>query len=165
MGQSQSRPVHKKQTEKKVIYNARFVKESFEEKFKVRPGEVFYKNWTFRNEGETAWPQDAVFTQTNGDDMKATSQPVLGTVNPGCEIDIGVKMQAPQKPGKYCAFFRFVYGDNLRFGQKVWADILVEDSSDEVFKSFANPMNQSQDLKQSQDRSSLVKEDLTVSIQ
>jgi len=48
--------------------------------------------------------------------MKATSQPILGTVNPGNEIDISVRMQAPQLPGKYCAFFRFVYGDSQRFG-------------------------------------------------
>lgn len=29
-------------------------------------------------------------------------------------------------PGNYIAFFRFVHGDNLRFGQKVWCDILVQ---------------------------------------
>jgi negative regulator of sigma E activity len=37
-----------------------------------------------------------------------------------------VKMVSPELAGKYCAFFRFVHGDNLRFGQKVWCDILVE---------------------------------------
>ena len=36
-------------------------------------------------------------------------------------------MVAPQLAGKYCAFFRFVHGDNQRFGQKVWCDILVEE--------------------------------------
>lgn len=160
--------MYKKQAEKKIVYNARFVKETFGEKYKVRPGDVFYKTWTFRNEGETAWPHDAVLSYTNGDDFKAVSQPVLGTVNPGDQIDIGLKMQAPQLPGKYCAFFRFVYGDNLRFGQKVWADIMVEDGQEEVFKSFMNPMGQSQYDDQnlnassfSQQRSSLLKEDFS----
>jgi len=32
---------------------------------------------------------------------------------------------APELEGKYCAFFRFVHGDNSRFGQKVWCDIMV----------------------------------------
>lgn len=35
-------------------------------------------------------------------------------------------LTAPQVPGNYIAFFRFVHGDNLRFGQKVWCDILVQ---------------------------------------
>jgi len=37
-------------------------------------------------------------------------------------------MISPNLPGKYCAFFRFVHGDNHRFGQKVWCDVLVEES-------------------------------------
>lgn len=35
-------------------------------------------------------------------------------------------MDAPQAPGNYISFFRFVHGDNNRFGQKVWCDILVK---------------------------------------
>jgi len=37
-------------------------------------------------------------------------------------------MVSPNLAGKYCAFFRFVHGDNHRFGQKVWCDVLVEDA-------------------------------------
>lgn len=29
-------------------------------------------------------------------------------------------------PGNYNAFFRFMAGENNRFGQKVWCDILVQ---------------------------------------
>lgn len=46
-------------------------------------------------------------------------------VLPGQEIDVTVNMTAPTAPGNYISFFRFVYGDNNRFGQKVWCDILV----------------------------------------
>lgn len=45
-----------------------------------------------------------------------------------------MKLVAPKLPGKYCAFFRFVHGDNHRFGQKVWCDILVQDNSVEMIK-------------------------------
>jgi hypothetical protein len=38
-----------------------------------------------------------------------------------------MEMEAPLLPGKYCAFFRFVHGENHRFGQKVWCDILVQE--------------------------------------
>jgi len=43
-----------------------------------------------------------------------------------------VPLVAPVLPGKYCAFFRFVHGDNQRFGQKVWCDILVEEEPEVV---------------------------------
>jgi len=42
--------------EKTPKYSARFVKESFGDKFRVAPGQAFTKTWTMRNDGETAWP-------------------------------------------------------------------------------------------------------------
>jgi hypothetical protein len=47
-----------------------------------------------------------------------------------------MEMTAPNLPGKYCAYFRFVHGDNLRFGQKVWCDVLAEEAP-EVFEKLA----------------------------
>jgi hypothetical protein len=38
---------------------------------------------------------------------------------------------APKLAGKYCAFFRFVHGNNDRFGQKVWCDIMVKQQEPE----------------------------------
>lgn len=66
-----------------------------------------------------------------------------------------MEMCAPQLPGKYCSFFRFKTSDGQRFGQKVWADILVEEAQEEIFQSFVNPVNQSIDVHRS---SSLLKE-------
>jgi len=63
----------RKEGEKKVIYNARFVKENFGDRHKVLPYERFVKSWTFRNNGETAWPLDTLFIQTNGDNLEAMS--------------------------------------------------------------------------------------------
>jgi hypothetical protein len=105
------------------------VKENFGDRFKVRASESIRKVWTFRNNGEFDWPEDTVFIQTNGDDLKAKPMPykVAGPVRPGQEIDIDLEIIAPVLPGKYCAFFRFAYADNQRFGQKVWCDILVEE--------------------------------------
>lgn len=105
-----------KSQDKRVQYLARFVKENFGDRHKITVNEKFTKLWTFRNNGETAWPEDTVFIQTNGDELGAVSLPVPGPVNPGQEVDIQMEMTAPNLPGKYCAFFRFVHGDNLRFG-------------------------------------------------
>jgi hypothetical protein len=51
----------RKDGEKKVIYNARFVKENFGDRHKVKPREKFLKSWTFRNNGENIWPLDTLF--------------------------------------------------------------------------------------------------------
>lgn len=119
--------IKKKDGEKKIIYNARFVKENFGDRHKVYANEHFIKSWTFRNNGEHEWPLDTLFIQTNGDNLEGSTQIVEGPVKPGDEITIQISMVAPQLAGKYCAFFRFVHGDNQRFGQKVWCDILVEE--------------------------------------
>jgi len=44
------------QSEKKKIFNARFVKENFGDRHSVLPNETFIKEWTFRNNGESNWP-------------------------------------------------------------------------------------------------------------
>jgi hypothetical protein len=74
------------------------------------------KEWTFRNVGESEWPLDTLFIQTNGDNLEAVPKSIPSPVKPGDEVTISMEMVAPELPGKYCAFFRFVHGDNLRFG-------------------------------------------------
>lgn len=90
---------------------------------------MFTKTWTFRNGGDQEWPDDTLFIQTNGDDFNASPLKIEGPVKPNQEIDVTLTMYAPQAPGNYIAFFRFVHGDNNRFGQKVWCDIMVVASS------------------------------------
>ena len=50
-------------------HQARFVKESFGDRFPVFGGQTFTKSWTFRNGGEADWPEDTLFIRTNGDDF------------------------------------------------------------------------------------------------
>jgi len=92
------------------------VKENFGDRFKVVPKQTLVKEWTFRNNGDNNWPQDTLFIQTNGDAMDSVPQKLERLVKPGDEVTIQVTLTAPQLPGKYCAFFRFVHGDNQRFG-------------------------------------------------
>jgi hypothetical protein len=35
-------------------------------------------------------------------------------------------MQAPEKEGRYTAYYRLTFGDNIRFGHKIWCSILVK---------------------------------------
>lgn len=67
----------------------------------------------------------------------------------GDEVQIQLELVAPILPGKYCAFFRFVHGDNQRFGQKVWCDVLVEEVEDEKVKvSIENVHQQLQQMQE-----------------
>jgi hypothetical protein len=51
----------RQEKEKKIIYNARFVKENFGDRHKVGSNQEFTKEWTFRNNGDVAWPADTYF--------------------------------------------------------------------------------------------------------
>ena len=94
----------------------------------MKSGSSFRKTWTFRNGGDAAWPEDTLFIQTNGDDFSAAPLNIRGPIQPNQEVDVTIDMVAPKQPGNYIAFFRFVHGDNNRFGQKVWCDIMVNPS-------------------------------------
>jgi len=59
----QPKPQKAPESKKKnwIKYSGRFVKESFGDKYIVSPGQVIRKTWTFRNDGETSWPEDTLF--------------------------------------------------------------------------------------------------------
>ena len=132
------------------------MRENFGDRYKVRPNQIITKEWTLRNNGETEWPEDSLFIQTNGDDMKASSYIVPSPVKPNQEVTIRLELEAPNLPGKYCSFFRLVYGDNQRFGQKVWCDILVEKDESEMIGSRMVPQNLSSISEPKEEKSSLL---------
>lgn len=63
--------------------------------------------------------------QTSGDDMGAYPAEVTHAVKPDQEYTWELQLTAPQKPGKYVAYFRMQTANNIRFGHKVWCDIVV----------------------------------------
>lgn len=52
--------------------------------------------------------------------------PIEGVVEPNEEYEWEVELVAPEKEGKYSAYFRMVTGNNHRFGHKVWCTIIVQ---------------------------------------
>lgn len=110
----------------KITYKARFVKESIPDMYEVAPGAAFTKTWTMRNDGETAWPEDVILIQTNGDNLGANPIALEALVPSQGEYDWTLNLKAPEIEGKYCAYFRMAFGDNVRFGHKIWCNILVK---------------------------------------
>jgi hypothetical protein len=110
----------------KARFKGRFINESLGDKHPVKPGQVFTKQWTFRNDGEVAWPQDVWFIKTTGDDMGTVDQHITRVLQPGEDYVWEMQLTAPKRPGRYTAYFRLQTGHSVRFGHKVWCDILVE---------------------------------------
>ena len=119
---------------KRTSYSGQFVKESFGDNYTVRPLQKFTKKWTFKNEGKTAWSEDTLFMQTNGDNLEAEPVPINYVVDPGQEYEWEIELIAPEKEGKYSAFFRMITGNNYRFGHKVWCTIIVESEKEKEQK-------------------------------
>lgn len=115
-----------KEKKENVRFSGRFIKESFPDMFEVAPGTTFTKIWTMRNDGTTAWPEDVVLIQTNGDNLGANPVPLNALVPPQSEYDWAVEFKAPEQEGKYTCYFRMTFGDNIRFGHKIWCSILVK---------------------------------------
>lgn len=93
----------------------------------MSPGQEFVKEWVYRNGGEVEWPNDVVFMQTSGDMMGAVTIKITETVQPDAAYTWKVAMKAPEKAGRYTAYFRMQTGHSVRFGHKVWCDILVKE--------------------------------------
>jgi next to BRCA1 gene 1 protein len=112
--------------QEKVKYSARKIKESIPDLFEVAPNAVFTKTWTLRNDGKTAWPVGVILVQTSGDNLNGNPVVLENNVGPQDEYDFTVQMQAPDKEGRYTAYYRLTFGDNVRFGHKIWCSILVK---------------------------------------
>jgi len=123
-----------------VLALARFVKDvTLPDGTQVLPGQNLVKTWRFRNEGSVPWPADArlIFISHKSDRLGAPDFVEIATpVAPGQEIDVSVPLVAPQRPGRYSAFFRLCapQSQGRKFGQRVWVMLVVpgdSSSSDE----------------------------------
>jgi len=100
------------------------VKESISDKHEVEAGAEFNKTWVFRNDGETSWPKDVQFLQSSGDDIGAKPVQIAYEVKADTMTTVTVQCKAPENEGRYTSYFRMQTG-NIKFGHKVWCDILV----------------------------------------
>merc|ERR1711991_273381 len=74
--------------------------------------------------GETEWPANARLEFVGGDRLQGQAVDVVSPA-PGETVDVAVDMIAPRAPGRYCSYWRMKAGDGIRFGHRVWVDILV----------------------------------------
>jgi len=97
----------------------------------VQPGGVFNKTWRVRNDGSQIWPDGVSLVYSSGDlltDLPAdTKYPVIDIVPVGEEVDITIQLKAPECTGRFISYFRVQTKEDLKFGQRLWADVIVTD--------------------------------------
>jgi len=83
------------------------------------PNQVFSKTWRIRNVGSCSWNTSYFLIFDHGDGLGVTSgytQPLLGAVNPGQEVDLSVNLKAPAAPGTYTGYWRLKDPGGVPFG-------------------------------------------------
>lgn len=96
------------------------------------PGTPFLKTWKLRNEGAEAWPTGCrlLFISRKGDRMGGPDSVIVeGAVAPGQEVEISVNLVAPAEPGRYTSYYKLTSPEGIKFGQRLWASIVVSGSS------------------------------------
>jgi len=97
----------------------------------VEPGCVLQKTWKVRNDGEVAWPEGTALAFVSGDRLvpaEHTDVPVAA-VAVGAEVELSVKLRAPDASGRHIAYFRLRTSGGTQFGQRLWADIRVTEAA------------------------------------
>jgi hypothetical protein len=91
----------------------------------LAPGQVFEKTWTFKNIGTCTWKPGYTITFESGDMMRGNARSINQTVAPQEEVNVTVKLFAPNTPGDYTGVWRLANGKSEKFGEFVSVIISV----------------------------------------
>eukprot|EP00488_Nonionellina_sp_1-RS-2012_P003203 TRINITY_DN65_c0_g2_i1.p1 TRINITY_DN65_c0_g2~~TRINITY_DN65_c0_g2_i1.p1 ORF type:complete len:140 (-),score=49.92 TRINITY_DN65_c0_g2_i1:63-482(-) len=84
---------------------------------------VLTKTWRMKNNGEHQWGNNVelVFFKVNESLTLEKRYPVINA-KPGDEVEVSAVIKTPQKPGRYCSYYRLQRNGEY-FGPRVWVDI------------------------------------------
>jgi hypothetical protein len=97
-----------------------------------RPGQRVLKTWSIKNVGNVCWPRGTKLVFVNGTvkPSEDEEQPLVALAAPGEVVDVSIKVQMPDKPGRYTGYYRLSYGpDGIKFGHRIWIDVLVSETA------------------------------------
>eukprot|EP01108_Squamamoeba_japonica_P001169 TRINITY_DN146_c0_g1_i1.p1 TRINITY_DN146_c0_g1~~TRINITY_DN146_c0_g1_i1.p1 ORF type:complete len:565 (-),score=318.25 TRINITY_DN146_c0_g1_i1:21-1715(-) len=97
----------------------------------VSRGDEFVKIWAFRNTGRTAWPAGCRLVAVGGDVLGASSA-LLPAVAPNDTLNVSVDMRVESDRHEQTQFFRLETKEGVRFGERVWCSVVVDDEADEA---------------------------------
>jgi hypothetical protein len=91
----------------------------------LAPGQTFEKTWTMKNTGTCIWKPGYTIVFSSGAAMKGNTRAINQSVAPGEQIDVTVKLIAPNTPGDYAGVWRLANGKAQPFGAYVSVVITV----------------------------------------
>jgi len=121
---------------------ARFVSDvTIEDGSVLKPDQPFTKTWKMRNEGTDNWPLGSRLIFVGGDNLCADTSVIVPALAPEQSTDISIQMTSPSRPGRYVGYWRMSTADGVRFGQRIWVDIIVssENKPEEQTKEIQQP--------------------------
>lgn len=106
----------------------------------IEAGEEFVKIWRFENVGTETWTPDYSLVFISGDRMGGERIIDLDTrVEPNETVDVSVRLEAPEQPGRYKGFWAFRTDNGLIFGlgpraqTNFWVDVRVKRTYEEIY--------------------------------
>ena len=102
-------------------------------------GERFTKTWNIENNGTTTWDSTYKLVYLDSDpvdySMAQEGQsviPIIHRVEPNGQIQLSVKMVAPEKIGTYINWYRLMNGEGQLFGDSFYVQIRVGTEEDKT---------------------------------
>lgn len=149
--------------------SAVFVSDAVVDGTRLPPNHVFQQTWVLRNDGEHAWPANCCVKFVGGDYMghvdsnqpAGISELVSASesticylpLQPGMQFSFTVLLRTPAREGKFTSYWRLASKDGLKFGDRLWCDIKVENppqdstATDEVEEEKEAPAEAPRDEK------------------
>lgn len=132
-------------TPEKVAQNqdliATFVRDTVPDYTVLGPDHVFEQTWVLRNDGTIPWPAGCSVKHVGGDymghldanrpaathELESSSESTFSCVPvaPGEEHSFSVLLRTPQRPGRVVSNWRLTTRDGLKFGHRLWCDVVV----------------------------------------
>jgi hypothetical protein len=104
----------------------------------LAPGQVFEKTWTLKNTGTCTWKPGYVITFTSGNNMRGNARSINQSVAPQEQVNVTVKLFAPNTPGDYSGVWRLANGRGEEFGEFVSVVISVAGAGTPILTPEAN---------------------------
>ncbi|KAL0068585.1 hypothetical protein AAF712_004300 [Marasmius tenuissimus] len=101
------------------------------------PGAEFIKSWRMKNSSTRDWDENTELVWVGGDDLtrnKSSNDKAVkvGRVDPGKEVDVSTgELKAPEREGRFVAYYRLRDSDGNLFGDSIWFDIVVKGTHDQ----------------------------------
>ncbi|ORZ16857.1 hypothetical protein BCR42DRAFT_413335 [Absidia repens] len=96
----------------------------------IQPSQRFLKVWKIKNNGRVRWPTGSTLIFSGGDILRPypaqyQQSGVVPAISPGEETRIAIELSAPDAPGRHVGYFRLSSPEGIRFGDRLWCDIVV----------------------------------------